>query len=220
MPSRFHTMKCAASELFTTSTAWMLLAYSCPMRWKIRSPPDRSTRRSMPGYFASNALPRRSATGRSTAVYQTTLPSFFAASINSGVTLVGAGGATARAAPTGAVTARQSTSRAGVLSRRILPECIVTPLLGSRAERPAAVRWKSQPYGSARRETAVRRGDDPQLGSVSNLDEIVARVAQEDVADDRAVDRVRRGRAGGMAAHGNVVLPDADGHLRAGRERR
>ena len=25
MPSRFQTMKCAASELLTTSTAWMLL---------------------------------------------------------------------------------------------------------------------------------------------------------------------------------------------------
>jgi hypothetical protein len=32
------------------------------------------------GYFASKALAMRSATGRSTAVYQTTLPSFLAAS--------------------------------------------------------------------------------------------------------------------------------------------
>jgi hypothetical protein len=40
----------------------------------------------MPGYFASNALPTFSASGRSTEVYQTTLPSFFAASISAGVT--------------------------------------------------------------------------------------------------------------------------------------
>ena len=93
MPSRFQTMKCAASELLTTSTAWMLLAYSWPMRWKMRSPPERSTRTGTPGYLASNALAIRSATGRSTAVYQLTLPSFCAAAISSGVTLVGAGAA-------------------------------------------------------------------------------------------------------------------------------
>ena len=110
MPSRFQTMKCAASELFTTSTAWMLLPYSCPMRWKIRSPPDRSTRMAMPGYFASNALAIRSATGRSTAVYQIALPSFFAASISSGVILPGAGPA-ARARPSGSSTASEATVR-------------------------------------------------------------------------------------------------------------
>src|SRR6478609_9432327 len=75
-------MKCEASDEFTTSTAWILLEYSCPMRWNTRSAPERSTRTAMPGYFASKALPTFSATGRSTAVYQTTLPSFFAASIS------------------------------------------------------------------------------------------------------------------------------------------
>ena len=63
------------------------------MRWKMRSAPERSTRMAMPGYLASNALAMRSATGRSTDVYQTTLPSFLAASISSGVTLLGAGAA-------------------------------------------------------------------------------------------------------------------------------
>src|SRR5215510_6331481 len=57
------------------------------MRWKMRSPPERSTRTAMPGYFASNALAMRSATGRSTAVYQIALPSLRAASIRSGVTV-------------------------------------------------------------------------------------------------------------------------------------
>ena len=33
----------AASELLTRSTAWMLLAYSWPMRWNIRSAPERSS---------------------------------------------------------------------------------------------------------------------------------------------------------------------------------
>ena len=104
-------MKCAASELWSTSTAWMLLAYSWPTRWKIRSPPERSTRMSMPGYLASKALAMRSATGRSTAVYQTTFPSFFAASTRAGVILVGAGAAAN--APRGAAQARQAAVRMG-----------------------------------------------------------------------------------------------------------
>ena len=96
MPSRFQTMKCAASELLTTSTAWMLLAYSWPMRWKMRSPPERSTLTLMPGYLASNALAMRSATGRSTAVYQTPCLLSWPPSISSGV-IVDGGGAAARA---------------------------------------------------------------------------------------------------------------------------
>src|SRR5664280_1350358 len=78
-------MKCAASEELATSAAWMLLAYSCPMRWNTRSAPLRSTRTATPGYLASKALATFSASGRSTEVYQTTLPSFLAASISAGV---------------------------------------------------------------------------------------------------------------------------------------
>ena len=58
-------MKCEASEELTTSTAWMLLAYSWPMRWNTRSAPVRSTRTAMPGNFASKAFAIRSETGRS-----------------------------------------------------------------------------------------------------------------------------------------------------------
>ncbi len=47
----------------------------------------------MPGYFASKARATRSDTGRSIAAYQTTLPSFFAASIKAPVTAVGSGAA-------------------------------------------------------------------------------------------------------------------------------
>src|SRR5438105_14936478 len=71
----------------------MRLEYSCPMRSNTRSAPVRSTRGEMPGYFVSNALATSSATGRSSDVYQTTLPSFLAASINAGVTAVGSGAA-------------------------------------------------------------------------------------------------------------------------------
>src|ERR1700680_4780977 len=72
----------------------MRLAYSWPMRWNTRSAPVRSTRTATPEYFVSNARATRSAAGRSSEVYQTTLPSFLAASIKVGVTAL-AGGAAA-----------------------------------------------------------------------------------------------------------------------------
>ena len=64
------------------------------MRWNTRSAPVRSTRAATPGYFASNERATRSASGRSTEVYQTALPSFFAASISAGVTASAAGART------------------------------------------------------------------------------------------------------------------------------
>src|SRR5947199_994025 len=91
MPCRFQAKRCAASDEFATSTAWTLLAYSWPMRWNTRSAPVRSARTSMPN-FALNAAPIFSETDRSIEVYHTTLPSFFAASINCGV-MASAGGA-------------------------------------------------------------------------------------------------------------------------------
>src|SRR5215831_8031298 len=93
MPFFFQTIECAASDELTTSQAWMLLPYSWPMRWNTRSAPERSTRTATPGNFASNALPTFSASGKSTDVYQTTLPSFFAASISCGVIAVAGGAA-------------------------------------------------------------------------------------------------------------------------------
>ena len=56
-------MQCAWSDVLTTSTARMLPPYSWSMRVKMRSAPERSTRTVMPGYFASNVLPSRSANG-------------------------------------------------------------------------------------------------------------------------------------------------------------
>ena len=67
-PCCFQTMQCDWSAVLTTSTAWMLLSYSWPMRVKTRSAPERSTRTEMPGNFCSNVLPKRSASCRSMAV--------------------------------------------------------------------------------------------------------------------------------------------------------
>src|SRR6266403_1642830 len=83
MPCFFQANRCAASEEFAMSTAWTLLAYSWPMRWNTRSAPVRSTRTSMPPNFSLNEAAILSDTDRSIEVYQTTLPSFFAASIRS-----------------------------------------------------------------------------------------------------------------------------------------
>ena len=71
----------------------MLLPYSWPMRWNTRSAPVRSTRAATPGNLASKDLAIFSASGRSTDVYQTTLPSFLAASINAGVIALAGGAA-------------------------------------------------------------------------------------------------------------------------------
>src|SRR5919204_4801842 len=171
----------------------MLLAYSCPMRWKIRSPPERSTRRAMPGYFASNAFPTRSATGRSTAVYQTTLPSFFAASTSSGVTLVGAGAA-AWALPRGATRTRETVSTCTMCRTQMLPLCI--DVSSSGYQRSAPFGRQREPHRSARCERVPGRGGDAQLRAVSGFDQVIAGVAEEYVTDDRALDSIG-GRRGG-----------------------
>src|ERR1039458_2070990 len=63
------------------------------MRCSRRSAPLRSTLQDTPGYLASNALPICSESFRSIEVYQTTLPSFFAASISADVTALAGGAA-------------------------------------------------------------------------------------------------------------------------------
>src|SRR5262249_39969709 len=91
----------------------MRLPYSWPMRWNTRSAPARSTRHATPGYFASNARAIFSATGRSTEVYQASLPSFFAAATSSGVIAAAGAAAITRvsAAPTASAADPISTSR-------------------------------------------------------------------------------------------------------------
>ena len=88
----FHTIRWAASDELTMSTAWILLEYSWPMRLNTRSAPVRSTRTATPGYFASNARATLLGQRQVDRSYQTTLPSFLAAAISSGV-IVLAGGA-------------------------------------------------------------------------------------------------------------------------------
>src|SRR5436190_9142387 len=176
MPSRFQTMKCAASELLTTSTAWMLLAYSWPMRWKMRSPPERSTRMAIPGYFASKALAIRSATGRSTAVYQMTLPSFRAASISSGVTLL-ATGAAANAVRSNWGRAIELAASPRTTRRRVTLPANMAQFLhfpaSSTHQRTTPFRLQNEPHGRAGGEVALRRGGDAQLCAVRCFDDIV-----------------------------------------------
>src|SRR5262245_28868488 len=123
-------MRWAASDELTTSTACTLLPYSCPMRWNTRSAPERSTRTETPASLSWKDFAIRSASGRSTDVYQATLPSFFAASINAGVIAV-AGGAAARRGDANSADAvieaeALSTSRRDNLLLRIaIPPCVV-----------------------------------------------------------------------------------------------
>src|SRR3954447_14052497 len=158
------------------STAKTLLAYSCPMRWNTRSAPVRSTRTSMPPNFALNEAAIFSATGRSIEVYQTTLPSFLAASINCGV-MASAGGAAARSGDANTVPSAAAVD-AFRISRLESPGLLVglfiaiLPGLLS-AERAAAVRWKMQPDLGAARDGLLRRRDHPQRGAVRRLHHVI-----------------------------------------------
>ena len=81
------------------------------MRWNSRSAPLRSTRTATPGYFASKVLAMRSAPARSIEVYQTTLPSFFAASISAGVIALAGGALEVTCARTGAARPKRRQAR-------------------------------------------------------------------------------------------------------------
>src|SRR6185437_5176730 len=93
MPCSFQYTSSEASDELTTSTACTLAEYSWPMRCSSRSAPLRSTLHCTPGNFASNAFPIVSDSLRSIEVYQTTLPSLFAASISAGVMALAGGAA-------------------------------------------------------------------------------------------------------------------------------
>src|SRR5439155_21589823 len=72
--------KWPASEVWITSAFRMLAWSSCITRCRIRCDPVRCTSTLIPGWAASNSLATRSALDRASEVYQTTLPSFRAAS--------------------------------------------------------------------------------------------------------------------------------------------
>ena len=67
-PSAFQASACAASVVLTRSTLKMREAYSCAMREKMRSAPERSTRTEIPGNFPSKILEYCSAVAISMAV--------------------------------------------------------------------------------------------------------------------------------------------------------
>src|SRR6202035_5988140 len=113
-----------------------------------------------------------------------TLPSFFAASISSGVIAVG-GGAAAASGEANTVLAATApvplrTSRLENLLRRIAR--FLRLFLSE--QRPAALGRQKDPHFGALREALVRRRDGAKLRAVGELDHIVAAIAEEDVARD------------------------------------
>src|SRR5262247_4352259 len=120
----------------------------------MRSAPVRSTLQATPGYLASNALPICSDNLRSTEVYQTTLPSFFAPSIIAGVTGVAGGAAdktlVENAAPAVSALAPTSTSRREIFEpfidvSSIPSSCCFAPAKSLAAQRAAALRRQMYP---------------------------------------------------------------------------
>src|ERR1700742_817614 len=234
-------MRCAASEELATSTAWMLEAYSCPMRWNTRSAPVRSTRTAMPGYFASNDFPTFSASGRSTEVYQTTLPSFLAASISCGVISVGGGAAEStcveNALPAASALDPISRSRReslkffiGISSMSLIYFCCALGLSPPRFPSPlvvirslpaqcaAAFGRQMQPDGAALRNVLAGRSEHAELRAVLCLDHVVAVAAEEALPHHgRRHDIVGLRRRFGRKR--NVMRADRHRRLRAGRHR-
>src|ERR1700745_2442816 len=148
------------------------------MRWNTRSAPERSTRHATPEYFASNARAIFSATGRSTDVYQATLPSCLAAAINSGVTLEGSTAAVAldETAPNASAAdalsrflldrpnAGMGSSLKSVSLRCSAPkpganECTALP-----GQHPASLCRHVNEHGRAGWNVFLRRRRHPQLG--------------------------------------------------------
>src|ERR1700674_5108997 len=146
----------------------------------------------MPGYFASNALASRSASGRSTDVYQTTLPSRRAASTRAGVTWVGSGAA--RNGDTMLPSAKPvdafSTSRRESLARRMpVP---LDPAPRSSADSPdpdtQSVGRQTKPDGGARRDVLLGRRDHADLRAADDLHHIIAAAAEKDFGQAELLD--------------------------------
>src|ERR1700712_2269724 len=174
MPCFFQASRCDASDELAMSTAKTLLAYSWPIRWNTRSAPVRSTRTSTP-YFALKEPAIFSDTDRSIEVYQTTLLSFFAASISCGV-IASAGGASARAAVANTVPSASAVEPLRI-SRR---EGFVCFIASSRffscylaAQRAAAVGQQCQPHLAAFADIGFGRRGDAQRRTFCDFDHVV-----------------------------------------------
>src|SRR3954453_17669395 len=190
MPSFFHASRCAASEEFAISTACTLLVYSWPMRWNTRSAPVRSTRTSMPPNFSLNEAAIFSETERSIEGYQTTLPSFFAASIRAGVMASG-GGASARTGDANTVPSARALEPLR-MSRRESLCCFIASslLLLLPAQRAAAVGRQRQPDVAALGDVGFRRRGNPQRGAIGCFDHVVAPHAEIDLPRHDGLDRI------------------------------
>src|SRR4029450_2019428 len=153
------------------------------MRWKMRSPPERSTRTAMPGSFASKALAMRSATGRSTAVYQTALPSFLAASMSWGVT---AEADTVARAARGTEVAASAVASPRENARRLIALAMIDSSqirLHSVDQCVATVCRQKQAHPRARREVGLGRSRNAQRHTTADFDNIVAAGTKKDVAE-------------------------------------
>src|ERR1700744_630534 len=190
MPCFFQAKRWAASDEFTTSTAWTLLAYSWPTRWNTRSAPVRSVCTSIPGNFCLNDSAIFSATPRSIEVYQTTLPSFFAASISAGVIASG-GGASARAGSANTVPSASAvvpfrmSRRDGFLLLAFMASSLVVGLSFKRA---AAFGRPGQPDLGAFFDLIFGRRHDAQHRAVRCFDHVVAARAQKYLAGHGRLD--------------------------------
>src|SRR3954462_15847147 len=109
--------------------------------------------------LALKAAPIFSDTDRSIEVYQTTLPSFFAASINCGV-IASAGGASARTRVANMLPAA-STAEPFKTSRLLMLLSIAVSLALLSGQRAAARGRQRQPDFAAARHRIVGLGDDP-----------------------------------------------------------
>src|SRR5450755_1661886 len=146
----------------------------------MRSAPERSTRVVMPGYFASNLFAIFSATGKSTEVYQATLPSLRAASISAGVTGLASGGA----AFSGEANAPNASAADPFnrFRRENFPFLIAAFSLSD--QYMAAFRRQMQPDRRLRRDILLRRRDHPQRRSARGFDDIIAMAAEKDLPND------------------------------------
>src|SRR5262249_3262491 len=149
----------------------------------MRSAPVRSTLHETPGYLASNALPICSDNLRSIEVYQTTLPSFFAASISAVVTGLAGGAAdktlVENAAPAVSTLAPTTTSRREIFEPFIgvssIPSALlVRPAKSLSAQRTAALRRQVDPDRTALRDVLACGGQQAQLRAILGLNQIVA----------------------------------------------
>src|SRR2546423_10414457 len=96
----------------------------------------------MPGNFVSNALPSASDSRRSIDVYQTTLPSFLAASISAGVMVLGSG-AWAQIGEANSVVAARAPEPLRMSRREILLLRIVVSSLDRVFYQPSRARQRS-----------------------------------------------------------------------------